>query len=124
MFKNNFYMYKNVPSPIDGNTSKGHLLEFSPPLVEKNFTNIDNFIEFIDKISENKKKDLIRTLTDSNNNITNFQNKIQENNDNIININDCTKSKFSTLLENKNSNKLIKYTSSIKKKKKIFINVN
>ncbi len=118
MFKNNFYMYKNVPSPIDGNTSKGHLLEFSPPLVEKNFTNIDNFIEFIDKISENKKKDLIRTLTDSNNNITNFQNKIQENNDNIININDCTKSKFSTLIENKNSNKLIKYTSSIKKKRR------
>ena len=55
-------MYKNVQPPLDGNTSKGHLLEFIQPLEDKNFTNIDNFIELIDKISENKKKRYIKNI--------------------------------------------------------------
>ena len=109
-------MYKNVQPPLDGNTSKGHLLELGQPLEEKNNTNIDNFIEFIDKISENKKNDLIRTLTDSNNNTIYLQNKMRENNKN--NLNNYTKIKLSSVIDNKNSNKLIKYTSSIKKKRR------
>ena len=112
-------MYKNVQPPLDGNTSKGHLLEFIQPLEDKNFTNIDNFIELIDKISENKKKDISRTLTDSNkNNIFNFPNKIQENNINLVNQENNTKSKMSSLIENINSNKPLKHTKSIKKKRK------
>ena len=112
-------MYKNVQPPLDGNTSKGHLLEFIQPLEDKNFTNIDNFIELIDKISENKKRDISRTLTDSNkNNIFNFPNKIHENNINLVNQENNTKSKMSSLIENINSNKPLKHTTSIKKKRK------